>query len=56
LFERLRREFGPTLHLLHDAHHRLTPIEAARLEKSLEPHHLFGSKIPFPQNCRRVTG
>jgi mannonate dehydratase len=41
LFERLRKDFGPDLHLLHDAHHRLTPIEAARLGKSLEPYHLF---------------
>ena len=30
LFERVRKEFGPHLHLLHDCHHRLTPIEAAR--------------------------
>jgi mannonate dehydratase len=41
LFARLRKEFGPDLHLLHDAHHRLTPIEAARLGKDLEPYHLF---------------
>ena len=41
LFARLRKEFGPDLHLLHDAHHRLTPIEAARLGKELEPYHLF---------------
>ena len=26
----LRREFGYAIHLLHDVHHRLTPIEAAR--------------------------
>jgi mannonate dehydratase len=48
LFERLRREFGPNLHLLHDAHHRLTPIEAARLGKSLEPYHLFWLEDPVP--------
>lgn len=41
LFARLRKEFGPEVHLLHDAHHRLTPIEAARLGKELEPYHLF---------------
>ena len=41
LFARLRTEFGPEVHLLHDAHHRLTPIEAARLGKELEPFHLF---------------
>lgn len=48
LFERLRREFGPDLHLLHDVHHRLTPIEAARLGKSLEPYHLFWMEDPVP--------
>src|SRR4029077_11336930 len=41
LFETLRLKFGDDVHLLHDAHHRLTPIEAARLGKSLEPYHLF---------------
>jgi len=41
LFARLRKEFGPEVHLLHDAHHRLTAIEAARLGKELEPYHLF---------------
>ena len=34
LFERLRREFGFDVHLLHDVHHRLTPIEAARLGRA----------------------
>jgi mannonate dehydratase len=48
LFARLRDEFGPDLHLLHDAHHRLTPIEAARLGKSLEPYHLFWLEDPVP--------
>lgn len=41
LFKAVREEFGEDLHLLHDVHHRLTPIEAARLGKSLEPYHLF---------------
>ena len=41
LFERLRETYGPTHHLLHDVHHRLTPIEAGRLGKSLEPFDLF---------------
>jgi len=41
LFEAVRVKLGDDLHLLHDAHHRLTPIEAARLGKSLEPYHLF---------------
>lgn len=38
---RVRAHVGPELHLLHDAHHRLTPIEAARLGKDLEPVRLF---------------
>ena len=41
LFEKLRDVHGPSVELLHDVHHRLTPIEAARLGKSLEPHRLF---------------
>ena len=41
LFAAARDAVGPDIHLLHDVHHRLTPIEAARLGKSLEPHHLF---------------
>lgn len=41
VFEAVRNEFGPELPLLHDAHHRLTPIQAARLGKSLEPFDLF---------------
>jgi mannonate dehydratase len=48
LFERLRKEFGSDLHLLHDAHHRLTPIEAGRLGKELEPYHLFWLEDPTP--------
>ncbi|MFE3253906.1 D-mannonate dehydratase ManD [Streptomyces sp. NPDC059209] len=41
VFEAVRSEFGAELPLLHDAHHRLTPIEAARLGKDLEPYRLF---------------
>ena len=48
LFARLRKEFGPEVHMLHDAHHRLTPIEAARLGKELEPFHLFWLEDPTP--------
>jgi mannonate dehydratase len=48
LFSRLRKEFGPDVHLLHDAHHRLTPIEAARAGKELEPFHLFWLEDPTP--------
>jgi mannonate dehydratase len=48
LFARLRKEFGEEVHLLHDAHHRLTPIEAGRLGKDLEPYHLFWLEDPTP--------
>ncbi len=48
VFERLRREFGFDLHLLHDVHHRLTPIEAGRLGKALEPARLFWMEDPVP--------
>ncbi|MFJ7629584.1 D-mannonate dehydratase ManD [Streptomyces sp. NPDC097595] len=41
VFEAVRAEFGPELPLLHDAHHRLTPIQAARLAKDLEPYRPF---------------
>jgi mannonate dehydratase len=41
LFERLRDAYGFGHHLLHDGHHRMTPIEAARLGKALEPYALF---------------
>jgi mannonate dehydratase len=48
LFEGARMRFGEEIHLLHDVHHRLTPIEAARLGKSLEPYHLFWLEDPVP--------
>jgi mannonate dehydratase len=41
VFEAVRAEFGPDLPLLHDGHHRMTPIQAARLGKDLEPYDLF---------------
>ncbi|CAM6537972.1 D-mannonate dehydratase [Escherichia coli] len=37
LFDAVRNKFGFNEHLLHDMHHRLTPIEAARFGKSIEP-------------------
>ncbi len=48
LFEALRAELGPAVHLLHDVHHRLTPIEAGRLGKALEPYGLFWMEDPTP--------
>jgi mannonate dehydratase len=41
VFEAVRSEFGPDLPLLHDGHHRMTPIQAAKLGKALEPYDLF---------------
>jgi len=41
LFEAARTALGWDIDLLHDTHHRLTPIEAARLGKDLEPYRLF---------------
>ena len=48
LFAKLRQQFGDELHLLHDVHHRLTPIEAARLGKELEPYKLFWLEDTVP--------
>src|ERR1051325_7440784 len=35
LFDRLRKDHGNEIELLHDVHHRLSPLEAARLGRSL---------------------
>jgi len=48
LFRELRDTYGSDPHLLHDCHHRLTPIEAARLGKELEPYHLFWLEDTVP--------
>ena len=45
---RRARRWGGTSHLLHDVHHRLTPIEAARLGKDLEPYRLFWLEDAVP--------
>lgn len=52
LFARAREEFGPELRLLHDVHHRLTPIEAARLGRSLEPYGLYWLEDPVPADLQ----
>ena len=41
VFEAVRNEFGPELRLLHDGHHRVTPIQAVKPGQSLEPYDLF---------------
>jgi len=41
LFAAARDALGDDVHLLHDVHHRLTPIEAGRLGRDLEPYRPF---------------
>lgn len=48
LFAKLRDRFGFDTHLLHDVHHRLTPIEAARLGRDLEPYRLYWLEDAVP--------
>ena len=48
LFAHLRNKLGDEIELFHDVHERLTPIQAARLAKELEPYHLF-----FLEDCLR---
>ena len=48
LFDTLRNAYGNEPHLLHDVHHRLTPIEAARLGKDLESFRLFWLEDAVP--------
>ncbi|WP_159501190.1 D-mannonate dehydratase ManD [Microbacterium sp. 18062] len=48
LFEHVRDRFGYGVHLLHDMHHRLSPIEAARVGAALEPYRPFWIEDPTP--------
>ncbi|HBB54616.1 MAG TPA: bifunctional D-altronate/D-mannonate dehydratase [Hyphomonadaceae bacterium] len=48
LFEAIRTAHGDEFELLHDIHHRLTPIEAARFGKMAEPYRLFWMEDPTP--------
>ncbi|GMV78834.1 MAG: starvation-sensing protein RspA [Planctomycetota bacterium] len=41
LFEHLRANLGDEIDIFHDVHERLTPVQAARLAKELEPFHLY---------------
>jgi mannonate dehydratase len=41
LFEACRKELGDEIELLHDVHERISPIQAVRLAKQLEPFRLF---------------
>jgi mannonate dehydratase len=48
LFDAVRSRLGWDHHLLHDVHHRLTPIEAAHLGRALEPYRLFWMEDATP--------
>ncbi|MGU0161182.1 enolase C-terminal domain-like protein [Escherichia coli] len=57
MFDAVRNKFGFNEHLLHDMHHRLTPIEAARFGKSIEDYRMFWMEDPTPaenQECFRL--
>lgn len=41
VFAQIREDFGTDLRILHDGHHRMSPIEAARFAKDIEPYDLF---------------
>lgn len=41
VLEAVREHVGDDIHLLHDAHHRLSPNQAARLAKAVEPSSLY---------------
>ena len=54
LFDAVRSAVGWDHHLLHDVHHRLTPIEAARLGKALEPYRLFWMEDATPAESQEA--
>jgi mannonate dehydratase len=54
LFEKLRVDHGSQVELLHDGHHRMSPIEAARLGRDLEPYRLFWLEDATPADNQRA--
>jgi mannonate dehydratase len=56
LMEAVRLSIGEEIHLLHDVHHRLTPIQAARLGTALEPYDLFWMEDPIPAELQAGFG
>jgi len=48
MFDFIRSKIGFEIPLLHDVHERLTPIEAVRFAKMLEPYRLFFLEDPLP--------
>lgn len=55
-FEHLRLELGDEVEILHDAHERLTPIEAIQLADSLQPYRPFFLEDPLRPEHRRSFG
>jgi len=53
LFGQLRKDHGNNVELLHDVHHRLSPIEAARLAREVEPYRLFWLEDATPAENQR---
>ena len=60
LFRKARKRLGNDVHLLHDVHNRLTPIESARLGKLLEKYNLLfledASLAENPQSYEIIRG
>ncbi len=51
VFKHLRETIGYNIEFIHDVHERVTPIDAIRLAKILEPYHLYYLEDPFaPEN------
>jgi mannonate dehydratase len=48
LFDHLRSKIGFDIELIHDIHERVTPIEAVRMAKQLEPYRLFFLEDALP--------
>ena len=48
LFEHLRSKLGDDVELLHDVHERISPSQAIKLCKDLEPYHPYFVEDPFP--------
>ncbi|PWD51306.1 bifunctional D-altronate/D-mannonate dehydratase [Serinibacter arcticus] len=47
-----REHLGAEVHLLHDVHHRLTPLEAARFGRSVEDVGLYWMEDPTPADSQ----
>jgi mannonate dehydratase len=54
MLDRVREHVGPDVQLLHDVHHRLSPTEAARLAKAVEPVDLFWLEDVTPAENQKL--